>query len=141
MHILCPHCRSPIELVKPMPEEISCPSCGSSFSIENQTTAAHTPGTGQRLGRFTLLETAGQGTSGTVDRARDSDLDRPAALKVPRAGNLSGPQDLDRFLLEARSVAQLKYPAIVAIHEVGQVDGVPYLVSDFIEGVTLSDLL
>ncbi len=60
---------------------------------------------------------------------------------MPRAGNLAGPQELDRFLREARSVAQLRHPSIVAVHEVGQVDGAPYLVSDLVEGVTLADLL
>ena len=81
------------------------------------------------------------GGFGTVYKARDPELDRVVAIKVPRSGNLAGPQEMDRFLREARSVAQLRHPAIVAVHEVGQVDGVPYLVSDFVEGVTLTDLL
>jgi tRNA A-37 threonylcarbamoyl transferase component Bud32 len=63
------------------------------------------------------------------------------AVKVPRAGNLAEGQDLDRFLREARSVAQLRHPGIVPVHEVGQEDGLPFLVSDFVEGVTLADLL
>src|SRR5581483_11229060 len=83
----------------------------------------------------------GQGAFGTVYKARDPELDRTVAIKVPRAGNLAGPQDLDRFLREARSVAQLRHPSIVTVHEVGQTDGVPYLVSDFVQGVTLTDLL
>ena len=60
---------------------------------------------------------------------------------MPRTGNLAGPQELDRFLREARSVAQLRHPSIVSIHEVGESGGVPYLVSDFVKGVTLADLL
>src|SRR5262249_10219809 len=96
---------------------------------------------GQKLGRFEVLDTVGQGAFGTVYKARDPELDRVVAVKVPRAGNLAGPEELDRFLREARSVAQLRHPAIVAVHEVGQVEGVPYLVSDCVEGVTLSDLL
>src|SRR5436189_6471696 len=87
------------------------------------------------------METLGQGAFGTVYKARDPELDRSVALKVPRAGNLAGPQELDRFLREARSVAQLKHPSIVVVHEVGQVDQVPYLVSEFVEGITLGDLL
>ena len=63
------------------------------------------------------------------------------AIKVPRAGNLATDEDRDRFLREARSVAQLRHPAIVPVHEVGEHDGVPYLVSDFVQGVTLADLL
>jgi serine/threonine protein kinase len=55
---------------------------------------------------------------------------------VPRTGNLAGPQELDRFLREARSVAQLRHPSIVSVHEVGESGGLPYLVSDFVRGVT-----
>src|SRR6266542_1470778 len=142
MHILCPHCHNPIELVRLTPrEEIACPSCGSSFCLDTGPTSAGTRCAGQLLGRFMLLDTVGQGAFGTVYRARDPELDRTVALKVPRAGNLAGPQELDRFLREARSVAQLRHPSIVVIHEVGQVDGLPYLVSDFVEGLTLSDRL
>jgi uncharacterized membrane protein (UPF0136 family) len=60
---------------------------------------------------------------------------------VPRAGNLSGPEEQDRFQREARSVAQLRHPGIVAVHEVGAAGGLAYLISDFVEGVTLTDLL
>jgi WD40 repeat protein/tRNA A-37 threonylcarbamoyl transferase component Bud32 len=141
MHILCPHCRNPIEVVKiTSREEIACPSCGSSFRLETDSTTGWKPG-GDKLGKFELLETVGQGAFGTVYKARDPELDRPVAIKVPRAGNLAGPQELDRFLREARSVAQLRHPSIVSVHEVGQTDGVPYLVSDFVKGVTLADLL
>jgi WD40 repeat protein/serine/threonine protein kinase len=93
------------------------------------------------LGKFELLETVGVGAFGTVYRARDPELDRTVAIKVPRAGNLAGPQDMDRFLREARSVARLRHPSIVSVHEVGQANSIPYLVSDFVDGVTLADML
>jgi tRNA A-37 threonylcarbamoyl transferase component Bud32 len=142
MHILCPHCRNPIELVKLTPhEEIACPSCGSSFCLEAEPTTATSTGPGQKVGRFELLGTVGQGAFGTVFKARDPELDRTVALKVPRPGNLPDGQDLDRFLREARSAAQLRHPSIVTVHEVGADDGRPYLVSDFVEGVTLADQL
>ena len=119
MHILCPHCHNPIELVRLMPhEEIACPSCGSSFCLDTASTSAGTLSSGQLLGRFTLLDRVGQGAFGTVYRARDPKLDRTIALKVPRAGNLAGSQELDRFLREARSVAQLRHSSIVAVHGV-----------------------
>jgi tRNA A-37 threonylcarbamoyl transferase component Bud32 len=142
MHILCPHCRNPIELVKLTPrEEIACPSCGSSFRLETESTTSDQPRCGQKLGKFELLDTVGQGAFGTVYKARDPELDRTVAVKVPRAGHLAGPQELDRFLREARSAAQLQHPSIVTVHDVGQAGGVPYLVSDFVQGVTLADLL
>jgi tRNA A-37 threonylcarbamoyl transferase component Bud32 len=142
MHILCPHCRNPIEVVKLNPrEEITCPSCGSSFRLETESTTSWQRKDGQKLGKYELLDTVGQGAFGTVYKARDPELDRVVAVKVPRAGNLAGPEELDRFLREARSVAQLRHPSIVPIHDVGQTDGVPYLVSDFVQGVTLADRL
>ncbi|HXG10421.1 MAG TPA: serine/threonine-protein kinase [Gemmataceae bacterium] len=96
---------------------------------------------GEKLGRFELLEPVGHGGFGTVYKARDPELDRTVAIKVPRGSSLPGSQDLDRFLREARSVAQLRHPSIVTVHEVGQVGDVPYLVSDFVEGLTLADVL
>jgi serine/threonine protein kinase len=88
-----------------------------------------------------VLGVLGRGAFGTVFMARDPELDRVVAVKVPRTGNLSGGEELERFLREARSVAQLRHPSIVSVHEVGQADGVPFLVSDFVRGVTLADLL
>jgi WD40 repeat protein/tRNA A-37 threonylcarbamoyl transferase component Bud32 len=142
MHIICPHCRSPIELVKVTTrEEIFCPSCGSSFKLEEGSTTGWNPQNGQKLGKFELIDQVGLGAFGTVYKARDPDLGRIVAIKVPRAGNLASGQELDRFLREARSVAQLRHPSIVTVHEVGQVDKIPYLVSDFVQGITLADLL
>ncbi len=139
-HILCPHCRNAIELVKVSArDQIACPACGSSFRLEIDSTTSGTPRDGQKVGRFELLATVGHGSFGTVYKARDAQLDRTVALKVPRAGNVPDGQDLDRFLREARSAAQLRHPAIVSVHEVGSDNGAPFLVSDFVEGVTLAD--
>jgi tetratricopeptide (TPR) repeat protein len=80
--------------------------------------------------------------AGSVYKARDEALDRVVALKLPRAGELAaaGPER-DRFLREARSAAQLRHASIVSVHEVGEEGGLPYLVSEFVEGVTLADVL
>jgi WD40 repeat protein/tRNA A-37 threonylcarbamoyl transferase component Bud32 len=142
MHLVCPHCHNPIEVVRLTPrEEIACPSCGSSFHLDGESTTGWVRQPGQRFGRFELLGVVGQGAFGTVYKARDPELDRVVALKVPRAGNLAGAHEMDRFLREARSVAQLRHPGIVSVHEVGTVDGIPFLVSDFVDGVTLADQL
>jgi eukaryotic-like serine/threonine-protein kinase len=142
MHLLCPHCHNPIELVRIKNEEIVCPSCGSTFRVEDGSTATWSEGQRTRtMGRFDLIETVGTGAFGTVYKARDPQLDRVVALKIPRANNLGTDEDRRRFLREARSVAQLVHPAIVPVHEVGEHNGTPYLVSDFVEGVTLSDWL
>src|SRR5262245_53453643 len=130
MHILCPHCRNPIEVVKlHLSEEIACPSCGSSFKVATDTsTTAWQSASCQKLGRFEILDTLGRGAFGTVYKARDTQLDRVVAVKVPRAGNLGGEHDRARILREARSAAQLRHPSIVSLHEVGEEGDVAYLV-------------
>jgi WD40 repeat protein/tRNA A-37 threonylcarbamoyl transferase component Bud32 len=140
MQLLCPHCQTTIELAQAPQEEIVCPACGSSFLLDCGSTISYLP-RHTFIGKFELLERVGQGAFGTVYKARDPELDRVVAVKVPRAGNLDQGQELDRFLREARSVAQLRHPSIVPVHEVGQQNGLPYLVSDFVDGVTLADEL
>lgn len=140
MLLLCPQCRSEIELPTLSKEAIVCPSCGSRFQLEGESTTAHVPHAG-KIGKFELVEKVGQGAFGTVYKACDPELDRIVALKVPRSGNVPGEQELDRFLREARSVAQLRHPGIVPVYEVGQADGVPYLVCEFVKGITLDDRL
>jgi hypothetical protein len=142
MHILCPHCHNPIELVKIAPRaEVACPACGSTFRLETDVTTGSETSVGWKVGRFDLIEKVGEGGFGTVYKARDAELDRTVAVKVPRAGFLAGLQELDRFLREARAAAQLRHPSIVAVHEVGESDGVPFIVSDFVRGVSLADRL
>jgi serine/threonine protein kinase len=141
VRLICPHCQSPIELVSlPGTGEVICGSCGSTFRVESGSTAPWDSEAGRRrLGRFELIAAVGSGAFGTVYRARDPQLDRVVALKIPRAGNLPERAEFDRFVREGRSAGQLRHPSIVAVHEVGQVEGLPYIVSDFIEGVTLTD--
>src|SRR5262249_10141570 len=88
-----------------------------------------------------LLSGVGSGAFGTVYKARDRELDRTVAIKVPRSGSFSNPDEQERFLREARSVAQLRHRSIVSVYEVGQADGTPYLVSEFVDGMTLADFL
>jgi serine/threonine protein kinase len=94
------------------------------------------------LDRFELLSELGVGSFGYVFRARDPRLDRIVALKVQRAGSFASQEDIERFLREARSAAQLKHPAIVSLYEAGQTDdGIGYLVCEFIDGATLEQRL
>jgi serine/threonine protein kinase len=142
MQLCCPQCQNPIELADvPSNGEITCAGCGSSFHVDPYATRSQASGAGKRLGKFELLSWLGQGAFGSVFKARDHELDRVVAIKVPRAGSLSSSGDSDRFLREARSVAQLRHPSIVPVFEIGQDSGVPYLVSEFVHGITLSDLL
>jgi serine/threonine protein kinase len=96
----------------------------------------------RRLGKFELLERLGAGSFGCVYRARDTELGRVVAIKIPRAGSLAGTEDAARFLREARSAAQLKHAGIVSLHETGQTDdGAIFLVEEFVHGKTLASRL
>jgi tRNA A-37 threonylcarbamoyl transferase component Bud32 len=140
MRIRCPHCHNPILLVDDRPDEVLCPGCGSSFRVREarQTTTA---GTMRSLGKFQLLERVGLGAFGAVWRAKDLELDRTVALKIPHASLLTSEDDLERFHREARAAAQLRHPGIVTVHEVQTLEGLPTIVSDFIDGVPLRGLL
>jgi serine/threonine protein kinase len=95
-----------------------------------------------RLGKFELLERLGTGSFGYVFRARDTELGRVVAIKIPRAGSLAGTEDVTRFFREARSAAQLQHPGIVALHETGLAeDGTLYLIEEFVQGTTLASRL
>lgn len=141
--VACPVCRNEIELAKDAPsDELVCPACGSSFRLQRDVSLVwHAGDKPRKLGKYELIEPVGVGSFGTVYKARDSELDRTVAIKVPRAIQLATKEELERFLREARSVARLRHPSIVSVHEIGQWDETPYLVSDFVQGSTLADLL
>src|SRR5262249_33090106 len=92
-----------------------------------------------RLGKFELLAELGVGAFGQSFRARDTGLGRVVAIKLLRAGRLAGREEVDRFVREARSAAQLQHPGLVAIYETGQTDeGLFYLVEELVPGETLA---
>ena len=95
-----------------------------------------------RLDRFELRSELGVGSFGYVFQAWDPRLQRVVALKVQRAGSLASQEEVERFLREARSAAQLKHPSIVSMYETGQTeDNVWFLVCEYVDGVTLEERL
>ncbi|MGO8752342.1 MAG: protein kinase domain-containing protein [Thermoguttaceae bacterium] len=141
MHIRCPHCHNPIEVVDADPlTDISCPECGSNFSLISGETGSYIPGAVRTIGHFQLLESVGSGQFGTVWKARDTKLDRTVAVKIPRRGQIEGPE-AEMFIREARAAAQVKHPGVVGVYEVGRENGTLYIVSDFINGCSPKDWL
>ena len=136
----CLHCHNTIQLSDEISPEISCAACGSSFKLRDSR-VADTTGPERRLGKFQLLQHVGQGAFGAVWKARDMELDRIVALKIPIVGLLSSAEVVQRFYREARASAHLHHPGIVSVHEVATIDGLPAIVADFVEGVTLRDYL
>ncbi len=90
----------------------------------------------QELDEYRLLRRLGRGAMGEVFLAHDTLLERPVAVKFLTGAGLAQ-EAVERFLVEARAAARLQHPNVVAVHRVGQVDGRPYLVSEYVRGTSL----
>jgi serine/threonine protein kinase len=88
-----------------------------------------------------LMEFIGQGGMGAVYKARQKQLDRIVALKVLPPGIGGDPSFAERFTREAKALAKLMHPNIVTLFEFGQADGIYYLLMEFVDGVSLGQLL
>jgi Tol biopolymer transport system component/tRNA A-37 threonylcarbamoyl transferase component Bud32 len=96
---------------------------------------------GKRLGPYEILSAIGAGGMGEVYRARDTRLERIVAVKILH-DHLSDRAELrERFEREARTVASLNHPHICVLHDIGQQDGVDFLVMEYLEGETLAERL
>ncbi|MDQ7778473.1 MAG: protein kinase, partial [Planctomycetota bacterium] len=134
---------------------VRCPKCSTELRPPdlNQTISAAgtaAPGSAEAapalqqkkeagdFGRYDLLEELGEGGMGIVHKAWDKELRRLVALKMLKGGE-SQPQQVERFLREARAAAKLRHPNIVQIHDVGAMGDKHYFTMDFIEGPSLQD--
>ncbi len=96
---------------------------------------------GTKLGQYEILSPLGAGSMGEVYRARDPRLNRDVAIKVlPELVSLE-PQRLLRFEAEARAAAALNHPNILAVYQMGTYLGVPYMVTELLEGKTLTETI
>jgi eukaryotic-like serine/threonine-protein kinase len=93
---------------------------------------------GHKLGRYTVIEPIGSGGMGSVYRARDEKLERIIAIKILRPGVLTGAEARRRFRMESLALAKLSQPNIAHVHDVGEEDGVDYIVMECVAGQTLA---
>lgn len=96
---------------------------------------------GTRFGPYEIISAAGAGGMGEVYRAKDTRLDRIVAVKVLPSELANDPEKRQRFEREARSISTLSHPHICTLHDIGQQDGVDYLVLEYLEGETLEKKL
>jgi serine/threonine protein kinase len=97
----------------------------------------------RQFGRYRVLKRLGEGAMGVVYLVHDTELDRRVALKVPHFRSDYDPapeqhRDLDRFYREARAAATLNHANLCPVYDVGELDGIPYLVMAYIKGRPLS---
>jgi serine/threonine protein kinase len=147
---ICPSCQKPLPANAP---KGLCPEClmkagfGTGIAPEpgkpSKVPAFIPPAVAEvakLFPQFEILELLGQGGMGAVYKARQPALDRLVALKIlpPQASGDSG--FADRFTREARALARLSHPNIVAVHEFGQAGGLHYFVMEYVEGLNLRQL-
>src|SRR6266404_2340763 len=97
--------------------------------------------TGTRFGPYQILTSIGAGGMGEVYKARDTRLDRIVAIKVLPAHLADRAELRERFEREARTIASLNHPHICTLFDIGQQDGIDYLVMEYLEGETLAQRL
>jgi serine/threonine protein kinase/Tol biopolymer transport system component len=96
---------------------------------------------GSKVGPYEVTSAIGAGGMGEVYRAHDARLDRDVAIKLLPTSFSSNPDRLRRFAQEARAAAALNHPNILAIYDIGEWQGAPYIVSELLVGETLRDRL
>jgi len=96
---------------------------------------------GTKLGPYEIVAPLGAGGMGEVYQARDSRLDRSVAIKILPSNLSADALRRQRFEREAKAISSLNHPNICTLHDIGQQDGVDYIVMEFLEGETLAERL
>ena len=125
----------------PFKSESELRTTGTESSVANSAppAAARPPELPDRIGRYRIEKVLGEGGFGLVYLGYDDDLDRPVAIKVPHAGQVSRPEDSEAYRTEARTVARLEHPNIVPVYDVGSTQEFAcYVVSKYVAGSDLS---
>src|SRR5688572_6789411 len=153
---VCPQCGTPLPPNSPTG---LCPRCLMAMNVATQTdvtdpTGPHgtkivspppTAPTPEEIAKFfpqlDIIECLGRGGMGVVYKARQPRLNRLVALKILAPEREKDPAFAGRFEKEAQALARLSHPNIVTIHDFGEAGGMYYLLMEFVDGVTLRQLL
>ena len=158
----CPHCQGRFEIhTETAAREIFCPLCGMGFDPVKVETIQYAEGTpvalspvagletvavmdkeeklrvGTLLGQYRVEEFIGRGGMGAVYRATQTSLDRTVALKVLPRHMAEDSEFVERFRREARALAELNHPNIVAIFDRGEAEGHCFFAMEYVDGVSL----
>jgi predicted Ser/Thr protein kinase len=144
----CPQCGATLPDGTP---EALCPACLLRRGFETQTAggaaaASNVPpptpeALASRFPQLEIVELIGRGGMGVVYKARHRGLDRWVALKILPAAAERDPAFAERFAREARALAKLDHPNIVAVHDSGEADGLFYFIMEYVDGANLRQVL
>jgi len=142
---ICPQCRN--EMAPDAPQGL-CPQCLARAAFETRTAegserppaALPVSEIAKSFPQFEIIELLGQGGMGVVYKARQPQLDRFVALKILSPALSRDPAFAERFTREARALARLNHPNIVAVYESGKAGDFYYLVMEFVDGLNLSQM-
>ena len=145
----CPQCHTPLD--EDAPEGL-CPRCLAAAAFHSDPTIvtggpeglpdiANAEEVARRLPQYEILELLGRGGMGVVYKARQRQLDRIVALKILPPSDALSPDFIERFRREARSLAKLSHPNIVAIHDFGEDGGLYYFAMEYVDGANLREML
>lgn len=144
----CPDCGAPLPPESP---QALCPACllrqamaSRTQGIPTETPPGPTPTPEEIAAHFPQFEIRrclGRGGMGVVYQAKQKSLDRDVAIKILDPGRVGDADFAERFTREARMLAKLSHPNIVAVHDHGEADGLFYIVMELVDGVNLRDLL
>lgn len=143
---ICPKCLMNLGFGS-KPESGSEPSAGQSAAAIDPTLLASgfVPPSVEELARkfpqLEIIELVGKGGMGAVYKARQPGLDRLVAIKILPPTVAADPAFAERFTREARALAKLSHPNIVAVYDFGKADGLYYFVMEFVEGANLRQLI
>ena len=109
--------------------------------VPHSKIGSRSPEIPEQFGRYEIVRRLGKGGMGVVYLARDPNLDRDVAIKIPRLDEDDRDELLRRFLREAKSAAALQHPNICPIFDVGEIDGIHYMTMAYIQGKPLSSFI
>lgn len=120
-----------------------CPACTARLTFNVSKESSSPPGAAAVLefGDYELLNEVGRGGMGVIHKARQRSLNRIVALKMILSGRFAGKESVERLRAEATAAAALRHPNIVAIHEIGEIEGHHYFTMDYVEGRSLAELV